>query len=656
MAFHTPDPVARIGTFTSLSKQRATAAYDSRMARARERFTVARYAAGLRETGLSYRAIVAQVTLAVESGLLPPSARLSHEHIRSLIAGWTGGRQSVHDYLEAPRCGRRVVTDPRLVTMIALAVRVQDYGSKRRLSDRVATEAARLGVHAPSYDTIKRLVASHGRVARSAAAHGTRSAQIDALPHSTVPARRAHDVWVLDELDAPFYARVFDPDTELWVSARPSIITIVDQRTSVCVAHWVADPARRRDPETTRIMRAGFDAHDVLGTLLAAASRELATPSTAAFAGYLPQVLRWDNHATHGSLRPILTQLGRQLALDVGSFYASAGDTPDASFADWEEEEAYDIGDPRPLTVPSEDGIAVPRLPRYRPINRGKIERKIGFLKLLCADLPNHMDRVVPIDRLEVDIKRQRDIIAGSGGRTTRRDPIDVRRLPSIEECRALIEGRVHFYNHTHVSRMSGVPRSAVYAQHTARRTRKGTDLLLGLDTKTAYVTSEGIVHHHDGIATAFAYAVPGKFVFPLDVPVTYKADPLLRAIFVSMDGRLYCLPPKIDWASAPGRAEEVARTQSSIARFYAGEAIAARGATFDATFGPGAANTDQARAKATLDLQPRAQRADAEVPTATPVVRPSAIPPATPSLIRPMTYRSRVDHLKPREPGPHET
>lgn len=651
MAFSTPDPVNRIGTFTSLSKQRATVAYDSRLTRARDRFMVARYAAGLRESGLSYRAIVVQIGLAVENGLLPPSALLSHEHIRSLIATWTSGQRSVEDYVEAPRTGRRAVTDPRLVTMIALAVRVQDFGSMRRLADRVAAEAARLGVLCPSYDTIKRLVASHGRVSRSAAAHGTRSAQLDALPHSTIPCRHAHDVWVLDELDAPFYARVYDPDAELWVSARPTIVTIVDQRTSVCVAHWVADPARRRDPATQRIMRAGFDQHDVFGTLLAAASRELATPSTIAFAGHLPKAIRWDNHATHGSLREILTALGRQAAVDVGSFYASAEDTPDASFADWEEDEAYDPGDPRPLALSSEEGITIPRLPRYRPINRGKIERKIGFLKLLCADLPSHIDRVVPLDRLEVDLKRQRDAIAGSGGRSPRRDPIDVRRLPTIEECRAWIEGRVHFYNHTHVSRLTGVPRAAIYAQHTARRTRKGTDLLLALDTKTTYVTSEGIVHHHGGIATAFAYAVPGKFVFPLDVQVTYKVDPLLRAIFVALDGRLYCLPPKIDWASAPGRAEEVARTQASIARFYAGEAIAARGATFDATFGPGATHADHARAQATLDLQARAHRAEPATPIPTAPADPPAILPSAPVLIRPMTYRSRVDHLKPRDP-----
>lgn len=650
MAFNTPDPVSRIGTYSSRAKQRATDAQNARLTRARDRFMVARYAAGLREKGLSYRAIVAQVTLAVESDLLPASALLSHEHIRSLIAEWQSGRQSVADYIEAPRAGRRVVTDPRLATMVALAVRVQDYGSMRRLGDRVTEEAKRLGVAVPSYDTIKRLVSSHGRIARASSAHGSRAAQMDAFPHSTIACRWAHDVWVLDELDAPFYARVYDPDREEWVSARPTVVTIVDQRSSVCVGHWVADPARRRDPETGRIMRAGFDAHDVLGTLLAAACREFATPGTAAFAGHLPHTLRWDNHATHFSLRGILGQIQARAAVDLHSFYAPDEDSPYEPFTAWEEA-ALDLTKGTPATLSSDALLYIPKLPRYRPINRGKIERKIAFFKQLCVDLPSHIDRVVPLDRLEVDPKQLRDVAAGAGGRMTRRDPIDVRRLPTIEECRSLVDGRVAFYNHSHVSRLTGVPRAAIYAQCLPRQTRKGHDLLLALDTKTAYVTSDGIVHHHDGVATAFAYAVPDKFVLPLDVPVTYKADPLLRGIFALIDGRHYCLPPKLEWAAAPGRAEEVARTQSAIARFYAGEAIAARGASYDARFGPGATQADLTRAHATLDAREAARERAAQ--TEAPAV---LVPPSTPvPLIRPVSYRSRADRLKSLDPPPNE-
>ncbi len=253
MSLHTPKPLARIGTFSALQKQRATEAVDARYDRARTRLQVARFAAALRAEGWSFRLIARHVLRAVETGILRPGADYTHEAIRGLITAWESGKRSLEDYLEAPRRGRPGVVDPALCALIATAVKTDRYASIRRLHVAMGEEASRLGTAEPSYDAVKRLVRSQGRTARTAATFGARAAQLDAMPHSTVPTRYAHDTWVLDEMDAPFYARVWDPADELWVSVRPTAITLVDHRSGAVIAASVADPSRRVDPDSGRI-------------------------------------------------------------------------------------------------------------------------------------------------------------------------------------------------------------------------------------------------------------------------------------------------------------------------------------------------------------------------------------------------------------------
>lgn len=666
MSITAPKPLARIGTYSPRHKQLVTQVYDARFTRAQTRFQVARFAAELRRQGQSFRAVAKLVGAAIESGLLPRGADYSHESIRSLITDWEAGQRSVEDYLEAPKCGRPGVLDAHLRALVVTAVKTDTYGSVRRMHQAIKDEARRLGVRPPSYDTVKKLVRQQGQTARSAAAFGARVAQMEGMAYSTVPTRHTHDAWVLDEMDAPFYACVFDPDVMEWVSVRPSVIVLVDHRSGACLGYEIADPSRRRDPETKRIMRAGFDAADVMATLVNAAMRDLAAPATAEFAGYLPRVLRWDNHRVHQSLRPILTDLGAKAALQIGSFFApdeDGRDVEDPAAPNAETPAGRDLGGTE-ATVSSQENLDIPKLPINRPINRGKIENKVGFLKQLCREFPSHIDRVIPLDRLDTDPKRQRDVAAGAGERTYRRDPIDVRRLPTIAECRTLLDGRVRYYNFEHRSRLATEPPAVLYRRHfPSVRPRKGNDLLAALETRTTFVSGEGIVHYHDTIQTTFAYAVEQQFILPLGAEVTYKADPLLRGIFLFHGGRHYLLPPKDEWAAAPGRAEEVARTAVARARFHAGSAINARARSFDDTFGPGAAKADQERAKAGLERKAREEREAKQHAkrTATPTVPPSPeggiTPPASPVLTLVSGFRPRVDRLKrkddPPEPPP---
>lgn len=598
MSFIGSRPVRRLGTYSAGQKREAVRVHDDRDARATARYQTVRYVAALVDSeGASLRTLRARVRDAVRGGLLPLEAPMSHEALRTLYRKWSGGARSVSDYVDAPRCGRPRTVDPRLRDMVQQAVYAQDYGrSVRRLHERLEREAERLGITCPSYETIKRLVRSHGRLAISVARHGTRPAQLDALPHSTVPTQHTHDAWVLDETDAPFFARVFDPQLEQWVSVRPTIISVVDHRSSVCVAHWIADPSRRYDPDDGTIQREGFDHLDVLAALMSAAIPDLATPATRMFSGHLPKRLRWDNHSTHAKLRGILEAIGNAASLEVDAFFG-----PDEEGTSGPEAAGRAVPVDGAAAAYEGGDFTIPRLPFNRPINRGKIERKLGFLKDLCGEFPSHIDRVIPMDRLKEAPKVERDVSAGTKRRVARREPLPIEWLPTIEECRAMLDGRIDYYNRRHLSRMTGVPRSAVYVQQLPRHVRKGTDLLKALPTHSTFVTGEGICHYHDGVVSRFSAHVDGRFMLAVDTQIVYKLDPLHRLLFLSMDGHLYTIRPLHVYASGDDQARLVAQMQVSAARMHAAATHSVRDAQTDAAFGIGAAAAHREQARALL-------------------------------------------------------
>ena len=257
--------------------------------------------------------------------------------------------------------------------------------------------------------------------------------------------------------------------------------------------------------------------------------------------------------------------------------------------------------------------------------------------------------RVVPLDRLTELPKTQRDMSVGAGGREHRRDAIDVLRLPRIEECRTLIDHQVRRFNFEMVPKRTGMPRVAHYARDIEpAKARKGVDILGALETKSTFVNAEGITHHADGRQTSFAYQVDGVFSLLLDAPVTYKADPLLRGIFAAIENRTYWLPPKITWASEPGRAEEVARQDQADSRFAAAQAIAARELTSDSIYGPGAFKADQVRASALLNQQREQARAASGPPD--PVHHGGVIHGSVPTATSP---RQSSHGIRDAEPGP---
>jgi len=436
MARTIPKPVPRLGTFSPAAKAAHADRQDEAEARAFARWQVAKFAAVAYARCQSERETHRRVRDAMDSGVLPPRAPSSRNAVRTLLKAWTDGQRDIADYRDAPRHGRPKAIPAPVVESVRLAVRLANYGALRQLADRVAREAMRDGLYVPSYERVRRLVATEGRCVRAASAYGSRVAQQEALPLGTVPARAIHDTWVIDEATLPFWLRVFDADTATWCSTRPTLISVVDHKSGACVGYWVADPTAHRDTETGAIARSGYDANDVMAALLAAALTECATPATAAFSGHLPMTLRWDNHATHQLLRKALEGWDRQPIPEIRSFFPAAQD--EAALVDELLEDATGsagaVPPPggEPLTLSSRDSVAIPKLPVQRPINRGKVERKLGTIKARFGDVPTAITQVIPLDRLTTAPVEMRRLAAGAGDRTPRLDPIAVERLPTM--------------------------------------------------------------------------------------------------------------------------------------------------------------------------------------------------------------------------------
>jgi hypothetical protein len=646
MSLFPPAKAKRLGTYSEARKRARARQMERRQARAAERLQVAKIAAAMRKQKESWRAIEIHVESLVEANVL--KRPYSHETIRQLAAAYASGKTSVEDYVDRRRAGRPNRIDHVLLNVIWKAVLTNEAHPVTQLHEAIVQKAEELGIVPPSYDTVKRRVAEYGRAKRTGAAFGASAAQMEAMTHSTVPAKFPHDVWVLDEFDAPFYSRVFDKKLEKHVSVRATVITIADHRSGVIVGYWLVDPSRRIDPETGLAMRAGFEASDVMAALLSAAwGRSLATPACADFTGWLPRCLRWDNHSTHGSLRPILTELGERLGVEVASFHKASEDAPVTSFADWQEVdvEGAQYSD-------SKDGITIPKLPVMRAINRGKIESAIGIVKRWCAHVDSHVDRVIPLDRLEESPKHLRDVKAGAGSREYRRMPIAVERLPDIDDSRALLDAVVRRFNHEAVPKRTGMARRALYRKTWSDAgLRPGVDLLAALPINVGFVTAEGIVYDRDGESTTFAYEVEGRYALLLDSEVTFKVDPIRRGIWVLIENRWCWVPDKFTWASAPGRAEQVARQAAASARYHASEGIAARGAQKDERHGPGATAEDERAAEDVLKGKRRRPSDSAPSEPSEDTARPTAPPPAASNAEAPTTpmpgFRSRADRLR---------
>ncbi|MCA2991623.1 hypothetical protein [Gemmatimonas sp.] len=531
MAIATAPRVLPLGLATPSVRQAGAAAEDARAAKARRRFVMARVAATAESLPEARRMIA--LWAAAEQG----TAEISWTDLPSLKtlarlkARWDAGAQSVDDYRDEPRSGRpRIVLTPSCEGIVRDFVLTDRGASVRRLTAKLAEAAAKDQVPAPSASTIARRLSAQ-RLERTAARYGRKVAEMEALPHSTVPVDFTHEVWTLDELTSPVWASMYCDRENAWVPIRPDVVLLMDSASRAILSLHVCDPARRRDADGRR-PRGGHDREDVLATLFSAAVPELAEPAMCApLAGHLPKVLRLDNAKSHIAMRD-----GGDASRDAETYAA--------------------------LT----SLIEIPKLPSQRPINRGSVERAVRTLKELCDELWCHVDRVQPVEWNPETPAAERSRAAGAGDRVPRRSQVTAESLPTIRELEAMLAPLVARFNRTRRDVLEGLSPEQAYRAKMPRQPRKGRDLLSILPARTGVVGPKGLTFQRNKVPHAFAAATK-SFWFKVDTTLTYRVDPLCRAVF-AVHGKEQLVLPRLADAARRQDPAKFAKQQAAAVRY----------------------------------------------------------------------------------------
>lgn len=519
------DPIGAQGTNSPASKQQKTEQHRRRTRKAMHRFQVTKYYKDHLED-LSYREAVSVLEEVAEEGEFPLDDAPSHSTLYRWVKRYEAAQQegrspSAFDYLEKPRSGRnRKELDPDLEDWLYDEVLQGTIRSIPRLHEAALKKAGEEGWEAPTEWQVRRYVQEFSVQIRSAAQHGRNAAMVDAMPSSTLPTDRPHDIWLVDEAKAPVAIRTLDPSTKEWVFVKPWVVLVMDVFSRLVLSYHVVDPYRYGADVSYR-------AHDVLGTLLGAALPELAPEETEEFAGYLPDQIRWDKHSTHQKLAPVL----------------------------------------------EENGIDVPNSVGEKPHRQGRVERLVGTVKQLSEPIKGAEHAYEPIGDGSTDEhpKSKRRKAAGDKRRLRKRTPIAVEDLHTIEEFRSAFGERVAAYNDSEHSFLDGKTPELAYLHHLDKAaSRSGRDAIFLMADKQLTCTKAGFDHQERGHRVRFA-AEAGGVEFEVGDSVHCYCDPFQRRLFAEYGGRIVALKPIEEWAedeSAESHARRKNRKASEASEY----------------------------------------------------------------------------------------
>lgn len=547
----TDDPVPARGTRTRASKKRKATRKEAAVERARRRYLITKFA--LERAALSYSQRLARVKAAIEEGELPgPAPSRSSLYRWCRKAEEKDGEINLYDFFDRPRSGRPTKPfDPKVRDYLTERLLLQEFSSLNQLLRDAEEYAAAEGLEAPTYAMVRRFVYSFDPAEEEAARSGSRAAVTRAMPKSTVPADEPHQIWTLDEMCLPVWMRAYHPHDRQWVAVKPWVVLVADNYSRAILSYLLVPPYEQG-------AKISYTADHILATLLSAALPELAPEETAPYAGYLPEVLRWDKHSTHKNLRGDLRQ----------------------------------------------NGIQVPQLPGLEPHRRGSIERLVSTLKDFCTPIPGAAAHTEPIGpQLTEDPKKRRTRAAAGGGTRRAKKEVAVGDLLRYEDLVAELGKRVRAYNEEHEHRMLGTtPDVAYHRKLEKKNARNGRDAVLLIEGRMLTCTKAGIEFRD----TRFAWESGGQEL-QLRQQVHCRPDPLLRGMFVETDdGRTLFLETLEEWAK---KADDVAvsRAQRRKAREASDRAAAARRRKVEEDFGPGAPE----RAEHELEKQLGEKRAE---------------------------------------------
>ena len=287
---------------------------------------------------------------------------------------------------DRPKSGRPlVVLESRLEAIFLEEVMGGLTSKPAKLHERLVEKARELGIEPPSFAVVRARLADMPHAARVVAEHGRSAALADAVVHGAVPAPLPHMVWTLDELELPAWVKVYSHLLNTLVAVKASAVVIVDGCSGVVVGYFISNSLRR---DALR----GVDRWDVLAAIAGACFPAFAPPACAAFAGFLPRVVRIDKHASHEEARHKLVALG----------------------------------------------VEVPNLPGRQPWSRGEVERTVALLKGGCARFHGHESRFEVAEYADQSNSDALRIAAGTMARTRVKNVLTIDQLWNLEKLSSI--------------------------------------------------------------------------------------------------------------------------------------------------------------------------------------------------------------------------
>lgn len=487
------------GTNSPASRKKKAEQMDRQERRARWRYQIIRYIYDNDLAGLPKTQIHQHVQQAYDDGNLELMRAPSYGSIRRWMKKaedlYGGEKQrAVHltDWFDDGRPGRPPKEfDDRLEEFLRQELLISQYTSVAELHRMVKQKAKALEVEAPSYDWVKRFRDRMDPEKLAAAKHGRRAAMADMAPKLTVPAEQPHETWTLDEKQAPVWIRAYHPTKKEYVAVKPQIILVIDNYSRAVVSYRVVEPFRYG-------ANVSYNEEDVLGTLMSGFFKELAPPATRDFAGYAPLVLRWDRHSTH-----------RALANRLDNY-----------------------------------GIHVPEVPGATPWAQGKAERLIASMKALCQHITGWDQKYSPASEMREEPGKTRSKAATTSFRETTKIPLATRRLLNYRQFTEAFDEQVREYNNREHSVIGAEPEIAYFNALEPDVCRVGYDVLPLLETRTFRMTKKGLTYRKE----RFAWESGGRML-RVGETVTGKPDPLLRGLFIQVDGAWEFMPNMEDYA-----------------------------------------------------------------------------------------------------------
>ena len=532
------------GTKTYTSRKRQAASTNERARRAKRRLAVVREGHRLLKDGYNKR----ESWELLKERSTDPDCPFSEElpslstYYRWLLATEERASPSLTALIEKPKPGRpRKELPSEIASFIKKKVK---HGYQSTVSSIYRTVERRFGDKAPSEYLVRRFINELDPAFVSGSRHGSKAAIADSMPKLTVPADFPHQYWVMDELHMPFWVKAWHPGNERLVSAKPYAAAVIEAYSRALISLTLFRPWNHNT-------EGGYDSDDILATFASAALPEVAFPPCTAYAGFLPEELRMDNHSTHFLLRDL-------------------------------------FGNPGQVTVAG--------LRSGSPWAQGIIEALVDSIKELVAELefPGLVTKFLPADRATLDPRASRSRTAAStSGRQPRQIMVAVEDLLSFEEAQEHLQTLVREYNSRPHSGLGERTPEDVY--HSSLRSTKelssGHDLLYYLNARTVTMSDRLEV-----LGQRFAPQVNGRLLTKGEKLVV-KVDPQKRGLWV-VEGNDHWFVPTLDEYSRTIQPGEHVRNEHAKARAISDDAQSELEESVEEKLGVGAVERGKHEAK----------------------------------------------------------